>query len=397
MDLSIKHSGITASLTLEIDAKAKKMKAQGIDVIGFGAGEPDFQTPSFIIEAAKEALDKGYTKYTPSSGIMELKEAICEKLKRDNNLDYEPNEILVSNGAKHSLYNIFQAILNPGDEVIIPSPYWVSYPEMVKMADGVPVFVNTLDENGFRIDIEHLETIITNKTKALVINSPNNPCGCVYDREQLEAIAKLAVEHDLFVVSDEIYEELLYDGAEHISIASLNPEIKERTLVVNGMSKAYAMTGWRIGYTAAQKEIIRVMSNIQSHSTSNPNSIAQYASLVALKGSKDIIKDMVCKFDERRKFMVDKINSIDMISCTKPQGAFYVMLNIKNIIGRAYNGRIIKGSLDFADALLEAQKVAVVPGIAFGADGYVRLSYATSKENIEKGLNRIEKFIKELN
>ena len=396
MELSRKHSDITASLTLEIDAKAKKMKAQGIDVIGFGAGEPDFDTPSFIIEAAKEALDKGYTKYTPSSGIMELKEAICEKLKRDNNLDYEPNEILISNGAKHSLYNIFQAILNPGDEVIIPSPYWVSYPEMVKMADGVPVFVNTLDEHGFRIDIEHLERIITDKTKALIINSPNNPCGCVYDREQLEAIAKLAVEQDFFVVSDEIYDELLYDSAEHISIASLNPEIKERTLLVNGMSKAYAMTGWRIGYAAGNKEIIRVMSNIQSHSTSNPNSIAQYASLAALKGPKDIIKEMVCTFDERRKFMVNRINSIDMISCTRPQGAFYVMLNIKNVIGRTYNGRIIKGSLDFTDALLEAQKVAVVPGVAFGADGYVRLSYATSKENIEKGLNRIEKFIKEL-
>ena len=396
MELSRKHSDITASLTLEIDAKAKKMKAQGIDVIGFGAGEPDFDTPSFIIEAAKEALDKGYTKYTPSSGIIELKEAICEKLKRDNNLDYEPNEILISNGAKHSLYNIFQAILNPGDEVIIPSPYWVSYPEMVKMADGVPVFVNTLDEHGFRIDIEHLERIITDKTKALIINSPNNPCGCVYDREQLEAIAKLAVEQDFFVVSDEIYDELLYDGAEHISIASLNPEIKERTLLVNGMSKAYAMTGWRIGYAAGNKEIIRVMSNIQSHSTSNPNSIAQYASLAALKGPKDIIKEMVCTFDERRKFMVNRINSIDMISCTRPQGAFYVMLNIKNVIGRTYNGRIIKGSLDFTDALLEAQKVAVVPGVAFGADGYVRLSYATSKENIEKGLNRIEKFIKEL-
>lgn len=397
MELSRKHLNVTASLTLEIDAKAKKMKAQGIDVIGFGAGEPDFDTPSFIIEAAKDALDKGYTKYTPSSGIMDLKEAICEKLKRDNNLDYEPNEILISNGAKHSLYNIFQAILNPGDEVIIPSPYWVSYPEMVKMADGVPVFVNTLDEHGFSIDLGHLEKIITNKTKALVINSPNNPCGCVYDRKLLEAIARLAVEHDFFVVSDEIYEELLYDNAQHISIASLNPEIKERTLLVNGMSKAYAMTGWRIGYTAGKREIIRVMSNIQSHSTSNPNSIAQYASLAALKGSKDIVKDMVSKFDERRKFMVDKINSIDMISCTKPQGSFYVMLNIKNVIGKTYNGRIINGSIDFADALLDAQKVAVVPGIAFGTDEYVRLSYATSKTNIEKGLNRIEQFIKELN
>lgn len=397
MELSKKHLDITASLTLEIDAKAKKMKAQGMDVVGFGTGEPDFDTPAFIIDAAKEALDKGYTRYTPSSGIMELKEAICEKLKKDNNLSYEPNEILVSNGAKHSLYNIFQAILNPGDEVIIPSPYWVSYPEMVKMADGVPVYVNSLDQHGFSIDLEHLERIITSKTKAIIINSPNNPCGCVYDREQLETIAELAIEHDFFVVSDEIYEELLYDEAEHISIASLSPEIKDRTLVVNGMSKAYAMTGWRIGYSAAKREIIQVMSNIQSHSTSNPNSIAQYASLAALKGSRDIINDMVAQFDDRRRFMVDKINSIDLISCNRPQGAFYVMLNIKNVIGKAHNGRIIKGSLDFADALLESQKVAVVPGIAFGADGYVRLSYATSRENIEKGLNRIEIFIKELN
>ena len=396
MKLSKKNLDITASLTLEIDAKAKKMKAQGIDVIGFGAGEPDFNTPSFIIDAAKEALDNGYTRYTPSSGIIELRQAICEKLLRDNGIEYKPNEILVSNGAKHSLYNIFQAILNPGDEVIIPSPYWLSYPEMIKMADGIPIFVDTSEEDNFCLSLENLKHAITSKTKAIIINSPNNPCGCVYNRTQLGGIAELALKHNFFIVADEIYEELLYDGAEHVSIASLSPEIKDITLLVNGMSKAYAMTGWRIGYTAANQDIINVMANIQSHSTSNPNSIAQYASLAALKGPKDIIADMVSKFDDRRKFMVSKINSIDGISCTMPLGAFYIMLNITDIIGKTYDGRRIKGSLDFADALLECQRVAVVPGIAFGADGHVRLSYATSNENIENGLNRIGDFIGEL-
>lgn len=396
MELSKKNLGITASLTLEIDAKAKKMKAQGIDVIGFGAGEPDFNTPSYIIEAAKEALDNGYTRYTPSSGIIELRQGICERLFKHNGVSYEPNDIIVSNGGKHSLYNIFQAILNPGDEVIIPSPYWVSYPEMVKMADGIPIYVDTLEEENFCLNMENLKGAITHRTKAIIINSPNNPSGCVYNKAQLEDIATLALKHNFFIISDEIYDELLYDGTKHVSIASLGSEIKDITLLVNGMSKAYAMTGWRIGYTAANKEIIDVMANIQSHSTSNPNSIAQYASIAALKGPKDIIDDMVSQFDARRKFMVSKIGSMDGISCTTPLGAFYVMLNITELFGRTYNDQRINGSLDFADALLESQKVAVVPGIAFGADGYVRLSYATSKENIDKGLNRIGAFIKEL-
>lgn len=396
MELSKKNLNIASSLTLEIDAKAKGMKAQGIDVIGFGAGEPDFDTPSYIIDAAKEALDKGYTRYTPASGILPLRQAICEKLKRDNGINYSTNDIIVSNGAKHSLYNIFQAILNPGDEVIIPSPYWVSYPEMVKMADGIPVFIETLEENNFKMLFHDLERAITNKTKAIIINSPNNPCGCVYDRQQLEEIAELAIKHDFYIVSDEIYEELLYDGKRHISIASLGPEVKDRTLVVNGLSKAFAMTGWRIGYTAGNSEIIKVMANIQSHSTSNPNSIAQYASLAALNGSKDMIANMLGEFDHRRKFMVDRIRSIDGLSCAMPLGAFYVMLNISGIIGKSHNGRIIEGSLDFADILLEAENVAVVPGIAFGADKHIRLSYATSIENISKGLDRIENFIKAL-
>lgn len=396
MKLSQKSISISGSLTLAIDAKAKKMKAEGMDVIGFGAGEPDFETPQFIIEAAKEALDKGYTRYTPASGMMELKEAICEKLQNDNNLKYTPSEIIVSNGAKHSLYNIFQAILNPGDEVIIPTPYWVTYPELVKMAGGTPIFLDTKEENGFKIDITELEQAVTEKTKALIINSPGNPSGCVYSRKELEAIADLAVKKEFFVISDEIYEKLVYDGNEHISIASLNSEIKNITLVVNGMSKAYAMTGWRIGYTAGNEEVIKVMSNIQSHATSNPNSIAQYASIAALRGPQDIIYQMVSEFEKRRKYMIDRIRQIEGLSCNEPKGAFYLMLNIGNALGRKYRNHTITGSMDFAEQLLDAYKVAVVPGLAFGADKYVRLSYATSIENIEKGLDRIESFMNEL-
>lgn len=372
------------------------MKTDGIDVVGFGAGEPDFATPQFIIEAAKEALDKGFTRYTPSSGIIELKQAICDKLQKDNGLKYDPSQIIVSNGAKHSLYNIFQAILNPGDEVIIPSPYWVTYPELVKMAGGTPVFVETKEENEFKLNLQELEKAITQNTKALIINSPSNPTGCVYGREELEAIAALAVDKKFFVVSDEIYEKLTYEGNKHISIASLNTEIKDLTLLVNGMSKAYAMTGWRIGYTAGNEEVIKVMSNIQSHATSNPNSIAQYASLAALRGPQDIILQMVEEFDKRRKYMVERINQIKGLSCNNPKGAFYVMLNISNAIGKKYKNKTITGSMLFTELLLDAYKVAVVPGLAFGVDNYVRLSYATSMESIEKGLDRIEKFMSEL-
>ncbi|MBM7581455.1 aspartate aminotransferase [Caldicoprobacter guelmensis] len=396
MRLSVKGSSISESLTLAIDAKAKKMKSEGMDVVGFGAGEPDFDTPSFIREAAKEALDRGMTRYTPVAGIAQLKEAICRKFKEDNGLDYKPNQIIVSNGAKHSLYNAFQAILNPGDEVIIPSPYWLSYPELVKLSDGVPVFVETREEDDFKLRPEDFKKAITSKTKALVLNSPNNPCGCVYDRNELEAIAEIAVENQIFVVSDEVYEAMVYDGAQHISIASLGPEIKDLTIVVNGVSKTYAMTGWRIGYAAAHEDVVKIMSNVQSHTTSNPNSIAQYASLAALTGPKDEVKAMVAEFDKRRRFMVERINSIPGLSCRTPKGAFYVMMNISEVIGKTYKGRRIEGSLSFADALLDAQMVAVVPGIAFGADNFVRLSYAVSLDNIKKGLDRIEAFIKEL-
>ena len=396
MILSRKNLSISESLTLAIDAKAKRMKAEGEDVIGFGAGEPDFPTPQFVLEAAKHALNNGMTRYTPSSGTLELREAICRKLKRDNNINYAPDEIIVSNGAKHSLYNVFQAILNPGDEVLIPQPYWLSYPEMVKMADGMPVFIETKEENFFKVSVEDLEQAITPKTKAIIINSPNNPNGCVYNEKELAEIAELAVKKEIFIVSDEIYEEMVYDDAEHISIASLNEDIKGFTLTVNGMSKAYAMTGWRIGYTAGPKEVIKIMNNIQSHSTSNPNSIAQYASTVALDAPKNEIKEMIQEFDKRRLYMVDKINSIPYLSCKRPKGAFYVMMNISKAIGKRWGNKEINGSLSFADALLESKKVTVVPGIAFGADSYVRLSYAVSLDKIQKGLDRIHQFMNEI-
>ncbi len=396
MILSQKNLGISESLTLSIDAKAKKMLSEGYDVIGFGAGEPDFPTPDYIIRAAKDALDQGMTRYTPSSGTLHLRQAICRKLEKDNHIVYTPDEIIVSNGAKHSLYNIFQAILNPGDEVIIPRPYWLSYPEMVKMADGVSVYLNTEEDNSFKIRIEELRKAVTPKTKALVLNNPSNPCGSVYEKHELAAIAGLAVERGFYIVSDEIYEELTYDGMQHVSIASLSEEVKEVTLTVNGMSKAYAMTGWRIGYTAGPRHVIKIMSNIQSHSTSNPNSIAQYASSAALDAPKEQIKHMVQEFDRRRLFMAEKINSIPYLSCIKPKGAFYMMMNISKAIGKRYGDTIIDNSLTFADALLESQKVTVVPGMAFGADNYVRLSYAISMDKIKKGLDRIEKFMSEL-
>lgn len=398
MGLSKKHLEISESLTLAISARAKAMKAAGLDVIGFGAGEPDFNTPDFIIESAKEALDRGFTGYTSASGTKELKEAICGKLQKDNGLEYNIDQVIVSNGAKHSLYNTLQAILNPGDEVIIPVPYWVSYPELVKMGGGKPVYVETNEEYGFKMEIEELKKVVTPRTKALILNSPSNPTGTVYEKGELEAIAELAVEKGFFIISDEIYEKLIYDGVKHTSIASLGPEIKDLTIVINGMSKAFAMTGWRIGYAAGRKDIIKVMSNIQSHSTSNPNSIAQYASVTALTDprAEEAIEMMVREFNQRRKYMAEKLNSVNGLSCLLPQGAFYVFLNIGGVIGKSYQNKEIDGSLAFADNLLEAEKVAVVPGVAFWADNFVRLSYATSMDNISRGLKRIERFIGKL-
>ncbi|MCG8514124.1 MAG: pyridoxal phosphate-dependent aminotransferase [Halanaerobiales bacterium] len=398
MELSRKHLSISKSLTLAISAKAKEMKADGLDVIGFGVGEPDFPTPSFIIAAAKEALDSGKTRYTAAAGIKELREAVCRKLKSDHGLDYRQEEIIISNGAKHSLYNAFQAILNPGDQVIIQSPYWVSYPELVKMGGGKPVFVEASEQNDLKMKMADLEKAITASTKAILINSPSNPNGSVYNRAELERIAELAVEHDLYLVSDEVYEKLVYDGLEHISLASLGKEVQDRTILVNGVSKTFAMTGWRIGYAAGPEAVISVMSNLQSHATSNPNSIAQYASVAALThpASDETVAKMVEQFAKRRDYMVEQLNLMAGLSCLKPGGAFYVMLNIQDLLAKKYQGQRIDGSIDFANLLLKAEKVAVVPGIAFGADHLIRLSYATSMDNIEKGLKRIESFVKEI-
>jgi aspartate aminotransferase len=387
--LSKKNMTISPSVTLAITAKAKQMQADGIDVISFGAGEPDFNTPEHVRKAAMEVIEKGLTGYTASSGLPQLKQAICNKLQKDNSLKYSPENIVVSNGAKHSLFNVLQAICNPGDEVIIPIPYWVSYPEMVKMADAKPVFVETTEEDAFKYDIENLTAAINANTKAIILNSPNNPTGTVYTEKELKEIAEIAVKHNIFVISDEIYEKLIYEG-KHVSIASLGDEIKKLTIVINGMSKAYAMTGWRIGYLAADKEIVNIVTNIQSHATSNPNTIAQYASIKALEGDQEPINEMVKAFDERRKFMVGKINSMKDLSCKMPKGAFYVMVNISKYIGKTINGFNINSSMDFAKYLLDTAKVAVIPGSGFGADNYIRLSYATSLDNIEEGLKRIE-------
>ncbi len=392
-NLSKKGLSIEPSVTLEITAKAKAMKDEGIDVISFGAGEPDFNTPKHIQEAGIEAIEKGITRYTPASGTLELKKAICEKLDKENGLKYEPKNILISNGAKHSIHNALMAILNPGDEVIFSIPFWVSYPDLVKIADGIPVMIETREENDFKFTVEDLNKVLTPKTKAIIINSPNNPTGSIYTREELEKIADWAVKNNIIVISDEIYENLIYDGKKHESIATINDQIKELTIVINGMSKAYAMTGWRIGYAAGNEKIIKVMSNIQSHATSNPCSISQYASIKALLGDKSGIDEMNKHFSARRNYMFETINSIKGLSCRLPGGAFYIMVNFTDIVGKEIKGKKINTSLDFAGLLLEEAKVAVIPGIAFGDDKYIRLSYATSMENIEEGLKRIKEIV----
>ena len=396
MEYSRKAKNINPSITLAITAKAKALKAEGVDVVSFGAGEPDFNTPKNIINAAIRAMEEGKTKYTPTAGILELREAICNKLEKDNNLKYNPNQIIVSTGAKQCLADVFMAILNPGDEVIVPTPYWVSYPELIKLADGIPVFVEANEKAGYKYTIEDLENVVTDKTKALVLNSPNNPTGTIYQKEELEVIAEFAKKHDILIISDEMYEKLIYDGEKHISIASLSQDAYERTIVINGVSKAYAMTGWRIGYAAAKEEIIKLMVSVQSHVTSNPNSIAQYASVEALNGPTDELVKMIAEFDNRRKFMVKRIGEIEGLDIIYPKGAFYLMINVSCVYGKAINGKTIKNSLDFSSELLEEEKVAVIPGAAFGLDKFIRLSYATSQKDIEEGLNRIENFIKKL-
>ncbi len=393
--LSEKGLRIAPSITLEITAKAKAMKDSGIDVISFGAGEPDFNTPENIQQEGIRAIKEGLTRYTPASGIVELKKAVCEKLKKDSGLEYKPSNIIISSGAKHSIHNALMAILNPGDEVVFAIPYWVSYPELVRLADGVPVYIETKEENDFKFIVEDLNKVLTDKTKAIILNSPSNPTGSIYTKEELRDIADWAVKNNIFVISDEIYEKLIYDDNKHTSIASFNEDIKRLTILINGMSKSHAMTGWRIGYAAAHEEIVKVMSNIQSHATSNPCSISQYASVEGLLGDQNSVEEMKKHFVERRNYMVETINSIKGLSCRKPQGAFYIMINFTQILGKTIKGKTINSSLDFANLLLDEGKVAVVPGIAFGDDKYVRLSYATSMENIKEGLKRIKQIVEE--
>lgn len=384
MEFAARVKRLSSSPTLAVTAKAQQLKASGIDVVSFGAGEPDFDTPQYIKDAAIEALQKGLTKYTPSTGIIQLKEAIVEKFKKDNNLHYEPSQVVVSCGAKHSLYNIIQVICEKEDEIIIPLPYWVSYPEMVIVAQGKSVFIPTKMDDSFKITRAQLKQAITKKTKAVIINSPSNPTGCVYTQKELEQIASLATEHNIFVISDEIYEKLIYDDAKHFSIASLNEKIKALTFTVNGLSKSYSMTGWRMGYLAGPKEAVEKISNLQDHSTSCPTSIAQYAALKALTKEDVFIEKMRLEFVRRRDYMLERISRIKNLKAFKPQGAFYVFCDIS---------KTGIDSLNFSKRLLAEAYVAVIPGIGFGDDHYIRLSFATSMEQIKKGLDRIETWL----
>lgn len=397
MVLSKRVSQINPSATLAITAKAKAMKASGIDVIGLGAGEPDFDTPQNIKQAAKQAIEQGFTKYTPVSGTKELKDAICRKLKNDNKLDYSSDEIIVSCGAKHSIFNAVLALCDENEEVIILAPYWLSYPQMLKLTGSKVVILETASKNNFKITPKQLHQAITPKTKLLILNSPSNPTGMVYAKGELQAIAKILTEAGIFCISDEIYEKIIYDNQEHISIASLDEKMKKLAIVINGVSKSYAMTGWRIGYAAARKEIIQAMSNLQSHSTSNPASIAQVAAAAALSGPQQEVKKMVEEFQQRRDYMAERINKINGISCIKPQGAFYLFVDISKILKQAkYKGKAIDNSLSLAQIILAEARVAVVPGGVFGADNYLRLSYAASMQNITRGLDRIEEFINKI-
>jgi aspartate aminotransferase len=386
---------VAPSLTLAIDAKAKQMINDGVDVVSFGAGEPDFNTPENIKEAGINAIKANKTRYTPASGIPELKAAVAEKFNKENGLEYRPSDIIISCGAKHSLYNIFMAILNPGDEVIIFSPYWVSYEEQVKIADGIPVFVRLDEPRNFEIDFSLLEKKITKKTKAMIVNSPSNPAGTVFSADSLKKLADIALKHKLLIISDEIYEKLIYNGKKQISIASFSKEVKAQTIVVNGVSKTYAMTGWRIGYLASDnKDIVSAIDNLQSHSTSNPATMTQAAAVEALKTPDSVVQAMVSEFDKRRRNIMKRLDGIPGLTYVEPEGAFYIFPDFSSFKGKTINGRQIKGSLDLAEMLLNDAKVAVVPGIAFGTDNHFRLSYATSMANIDKGLDRIAEALK---
>jgi aspartate aminotransferase len=383
MDLSSHAVQLTPSLTLAIDSKAKAMRAEGIDVCGFGAGEPDFDTPEHIKEAAIKALEEGFTKYTPSAGLPELRTAISEKFSKDNSIDYKPNQVIVSNGAKQSCFNAILACCEPGDEVIIPAPYWLSYPDMVKLVGAEPVIVQTKASNAYKMTAEEFENAMTPRTKMVIINSPGNPTGSVYTREELEALVEVALTEDIFILSDEIYEKLIYDDASHVSVASLSKEAYDLTITVNGFSKAYAMTGWRLGYLGAPDHIAKVIDSLQSHSTSGPNSFAQKGAVAALKGSQQCVTDMRDEFNVRREYMYERLAAIPNVSTVKPLGAFYMLADIS---------KFGLSSTNFADRLLSKAEVAVVPGVAFGDDKTVRLSYATDLETIKTGLDRIEQF-----
>lgn len=396
LELSKKAAAVKPSSTLAITAKAKELKAQGKDVVGFGAGEPDFNTPENICDAAIKAIKDGFTKYTPASGTNELKAAISKKFKEFNGLDYDTDQIVISNGGKHSLTNIFTALINPGDEVIIPAPFWLSYPEIVKLAGGVPVIVTTTKEQNFKLTAEDLAAAVTDKTKALVLNTPNNPTGMLYTEEELRAIAKVAVEKDFYVVADEMYEMLVYGEQKHISIASLGKDIYDRTITCSGLAKSYAMTGWRIGYTGSSKEIAKMMGSVQSHQTSNPNSIAQKAAVEALTGPQDSVEKMHAEFDKRRKYMYKRICDMDLLDALEPMGAFYVFVDGSAVLGKSYKGTKIESVPQMADILINEYNTAIVPCADFGFPDCFRLSYAISIEQIEKGLDRIESFIKEL-
>lgn len=390
--LSDKARAVSPSPTLAIDSKFKAMKKQGIPVVGFGAGEPDFNTPDNIKLAGIKAIENNITKYTPASGTPELKQAICDKIKRDTGLEYELSNIVVSNGGKHSLTNTFLSICNPGDEVILPAPYWVSYPEMIKLADAVPVYIKTTEETNFKFTLEQLVDAITPRTRAIVLNTPSNPTGMVYTKEELEKIAEIAVKNEIYVVFDEIYEKLVYEG-EHINIATLGEDIRELTIIVNGMAKTYAMTGWRIGYIAANKKIAKAIANIQSHATSNPNSIAQAAAVEALNGDQSFIEEMKKTYIERRDYMIDRINKINGLSCSKPNGAFYIFVNVKGQLKKEHYGKMINTSQELCNDILDRALVALVPSEGFGVKGFVRLSYATSMDVIKTGLDRIEDYL----
>lgn len=387
-------SAVQVSSTMAMDALAKRMKAEGMDVVGFGAGEPDFNTPDHIKAAADQAIANNVTRYTPASGTMELKQAVCLRMKEDCGLDYQPAQVVATSGAKHCVYIALRALVNPGDEVILPAPFWVSYLELIKMVGGISVVVTAQESAGFKITAEQLSAAITPRTKALILNNPGNPTGMVYSREELSAIAKVCVEKDIYAISDEVYYGLLYDGVKSASFASLGKDVKERTILINGVSKSYAMTGWRIGYLLSDEKIAKVMSNFLSHSTGSPSSVSQAAAVAALTGPQDCVEKMCRAFEERRNYIVSRVNAVDGVSCIKPEGAFYIMMNIEKQLGRTLHGEMIRTSDDFCAALLKYGMVATVPGSSMGAPGFVRWSYAVSMDNIKKGMDRLEQFLK---